>query len=48
MILDDDKFESEEEKFIGRVIAYEHRGAKDTPVCDYAKIMRLTKRKEKL
>lgn len=48
MILDDEKFESEEEKFIGRVCAYEHRGAKDIPVPNYAKIMRLTKRKEKL
>ena len=26
-----------------RVLDYEHRGAKDKPVADYAKILRLTK-----
>eukprot|EP00828_Plagiopyla_frontata_P005449 TRINITY_DN1218_c0_g1_i2.p2 TRINITY_DN1218_c0_g1~~TRINITY_DN1218_c0_g1_i2.p2 ORF type:complete len:401 (+),score=80.10 TRINITY_DN1218_c0_g1_i2:692-1894(+) len=48
-ILDDEREElQEEEKFINLVLSYEHRGAKETPVPDYAKIMRLTKRKEKL
>ena len=46
-ILDDTKCEKTEDRFMRRVLDYDHKGAKDKPVADYAKILRLTKRKEK-
>jgi len=35
MILDDEKWEKEEEKFLGRLTAYDHRGPKEEPVEEY-------------
>ena len=46
-ILDDEKFEKEEERFINRMLSYEHRGPKSEEVPEYAKINRLIARKEK-